>query len=86
MAEGTFGLRVGERYYFQEPVLGIAWEEAFLVRKEALPPERESVVDGEKKGEASSEGVAPKPDSSEEEVPPDSSGERLGQSGCRNTL
>ncbi|BCP66158.1 hypothetical protein TthHB5018_10920 [Thermus thermophilus] len=74
VAEGTFGLRVGERYYFQEPVLGIAWEEAFLVRKEALPPERESVVDGEKKGEASSEGVAPKPDSSEEEVPPDSSG------------
>ncbi len=35
--EGTFGLRVGGCHHFQEPVLGVAWEDAVLVRKEALP-------------------------------------------------
>ncbi|MFN3180318.1 MAG: DUF499 domain-containing protein, partial [Thermus sp.] len=68
--EGTFGLRLGERYYFQEPVLGIAWEETFLVRKEALPPKVEPSREA-KGGEPSSDGGTPRPEPSGEGVGPD---------------
>ncbi len=49
--EGEFGVRVGERYYFQEPLPMEVLGDAVLVRKEAVPPK-----EGESKGQEAGKG------------------------------